>query len=67
MFKRNFVLCKNHESEMFKLNLDILPVFHTDKNHQRSYFEGPYVVKASGDIVGEGKLFVSTKKTLRAN
>ena len=35
--------------------MDILPVFHTDKNHQRSYFEGPYIVKAD-ELVGEGKL-----------
>ena len=34
--------------------MDILPVFHMDKNHQRSYFEGPYIVKAD-ELVGEGK------------
>ena len=44
-----------------KLDLDIIQVFHTDNDRQRSYFEGPYVVEADGEIVGEGKLLCYNK------
>ena len=43
------------------LNLDIIQVFHMDEDRQRSYFEGPYVVEADGEIVGEGKLLCYKK------
>ena len=46
------------------LNLEILQVFHTDKERQRSYFEGPYVVEADGEIVGEGKLLCYKKSDI---
>ena len=34
----------------------ILEVIHNDNDRERSYFEGPYIVEADGEIVGEGKL-----------
>ena len=46
------------------LNLDILHVFHTDNNRQRSYFEGPYIVEADGEIVREGKLLGYNKSDI---
>ena len=43
------------------LTLDIIQVFHMDEDRQRSYFEGPYVVEADREIVGEGKLLCYKK------
>ena len=47
-----------------KLSLDILQVFHNDRDRQRTYFEGPYVVEANGNIVGEGQLLCYRKSDI---
>ena len=40
---------------MFKTQFGYSSVFHMDKNHHRSYFENPYIVKAD-ELVGDNKL-----------
>ena len=59
-FKRKGVAQESRKSftkvKRVKLNLDVLEVIHNDNDRERSYFEGPYIVEADGEIVGEGKL-----------
>ena len=50
-----------------QLTLDILQVFHNDRDRQRSYFEGPYVIEADGQVVGKVNCFVMTSATSQMN
>ena len=48
-----------------QLTLDIFQIFHNDRDRQRSYFEGPYVIEADGKVVGEGKFLLSKARYRR--